>query len=336
MKTFTLFLPFLTAALSLVPSVHAHGFVSSFDIDGTGYKGNIPSGRSDPSPIRQVTQQDPIYGATNPTINCGTGAPNAALVVDAMPGSKLTWDWRTASLDHWPHNTGPIMTYLASCGSTTCDSFDSRTAKWFKIDQAGRDSSGNWVQQQIMNGNVYSANLPKNLAPGQYLVRHEIIALHLATQKGRAEFYPSCQQIKVGGNGTGGPTQDELLSFPGSYSDDDPGIYTPNIYDPNTEYVFPGGPIAKFVTSSDGGNNGGTSTSISSSSTRKPTSTTNVISPPVPTGTGNPVNGGSSTCSLKNKRGPLKRSNWMNRRSDNTHPHRVSRVMGKLFHGTTW
>ena len=80
-----------------------------------------------------------------------------------------------------------------------------------------------------VNGGVYSTNLPENLAPGQYLVRHEIIALHLATQKGRAEFYPSCQQINVGGSGTGVPTQDELLSFPGAYSDDDPGIYTPDV-----------------------------------------------------------------------------------------------------------
>ena len=140
-----------------------------------------------------------------------------------------------------------MLTYLASCGSTTCDNFDSRTAKWFKIDQVGRDSSGNWVQQQIsqflslfspcawshapytVDGNVYTTNLPKNLAPGEYLVRHEIIALHLATQKGKAEFYPSCQQIKVGGSGTGVPSQDELLSFPGAYSDDDPGIFTPNV-----------------------------------------------------------------------------------------------------------
>jgi len=80
-----------------------------------------------------------------------------------------------------------------------------------------------------VDGGVYSTNLPKNLAAGEYLVRHEIIALHLATQKGGAEFYPSCQQLKVGGSGTGVPTQDELLSFPGAYSDDDPGIYTPNV-----------------------------------------------------------------------------------------------------------
>ena len=114
MKTSTLFLPFLAAALSLFPSVHGHGFVYNFAIDGTDYKGNIPAGKSDPSPIRQVSAQDPIYGATSPTVNCGTGAPDASLVVDAMPGSNLTWDWRTASLSNWPHNTGAF-----SISSTT-------------------------------------------------------------------------------------------------------------------------------------------------------------------------------------------------------------------------
>lgn len=42
-----------------------------------------------------------------------------------------------------------MITYLASCGSTTCDQFDSRTAKWFKIDQVGQDDNGGWIQKQI-------------------------------------------------------------------------------------------------------------------------------------------------------------------------------------------
>lgn len=170
MKTSTLLLPFLTAALSL-PFVRGHGFVHTFSVDGKQYTGDIPSGDSSPSPIRQISSQDPIYGATSPSVNCGTNSSNAALVVDAMPGSTLTWDWRTATLGNWPHNTGaspvsstriihafyscclhspgPMLTYLASCGSTTCDKFDSMTAKWFKIDQIGRQNNGTWVQQQI-------------------------------------------------------------------------------------------------------------------------------------------------------------------------------------------
>jgi hypothetical protein len=108
MKTSTQLLPFLTATLSLLPSVLAHGFVYNLGIDGKVYKGNIPEGSSDtPSPIRQVSAQDPIYGATNPFVNCGNGTPNASsLVVDAMPGSMFSWDWRTESLGKWPHDTG--------------------------------------------------------------------------------------------------------------------------------------------------------------------------------------------------------------------------------------
>lgn len=114
MKSSTIFLPFLAAALSLSPSVHAHGFVHVFGVDGKDYTGNIPNGKSDPSPIRQISDQSPIYGAMSPTVNCGTGAPNAALVVDAMPGSTVSWDWRTASLGNWPHNTGAFSISFAT------------------------------------------------------------------------------------------------------------------------------------------------------------------------------------------------------------------------------
>ena len=48
----------------------------------------------------------------------------------------------------WPHNTGPIMTYMAACEGTTCDKFNSSGAKWFKIDEAGQRGSG-WVQADI-------------------------------------------------------------------------------------------------------------------------------------------------------------------------------------------
>lgn len=43
---------------------------------------------------------------------------------------------------------GPLMTYMAAC-DTTCDKFDAATAKWFKIDESGRKSNGDWTQQDI-------------------------------------------------------------------------------------------------------------------------------------------------------------------------------------------
>lgn len=80
-----------------------------------------------------------------------------------------------------------------------------------------------------VNGEVANVTLPSNIAPGNYIIRHEIIALHLANTLGGAEFYPSCSQLSLSGSGKGAPTSDELVSLPGAYSDNDPGIYVPNV-----------------------------------------------------------------------------------------------------------
>ena len=41
--------------------------------------------------------------------------------------------------------------------------------------------------------------IPKELENGDYILRHEIVALHLADKKGGAEFYTSCIQLRVKG-----------------------------------------------------------------------------------------------------------------------------------------
>jgi hypothetical protein len=250
MKTTSTFA--LCAALfsSFVPLVSAHGIVTQITIDGKVFKGNVNGNSNVPvikSVIREVSKQDPVKGATNPDVNCGNSAQAAALVADAMPGSEMTFTWKTASLSDWPHNTGPMMNYLASCGNTTCDKFDSTKAKWFKFHQDGRQADGTWVQAQLMTGGTAKAKIPTNIMPGNYLLRHEIIALHLATSKGGAEFYPACIQLRIGGTGTGQPSSSELVAFPGGYSDTDAGIFDPNVFNFGSKYDFPGPPVAAFV-----------------------------------------------------------------------------------------
>ena len=64
-------------------------------------------------------------------------------------------------LGQWPHNTGPLMTYMASCGNTTCDKFDSLDAGWFKIDEVGKKSDGTtWYQQDISECSFYLLTAP--------------------------------------------------------------------------------------------------------------------------------------------------------------------------------
>ena len=72
----------------------------------------------------------------------------------------------------------------------------------------------------------YTYTIPSCLAPGFYLVRHEIIALHSAWAQGEAQFYPSCHQLLVSGPGSAVPVGGEnLVSFPGAYRAEEAGIF---------------------------------------------------------------------------------------------------------------
>jgi len=170
-----------------------------------------------------------------------------------------------------------MLTYMASCGSVTCDKFNQADAQWFKIDQVGRKpntgSANEWFLNDIKHGDVASVQIPAALAPGNYLIRHEIIALHLAYSVGGAEFYPACAQLRVGGSGSGVPKASDLVKIPGAYNENDPGIYV-NAFNTDLQYVMPGPSVAVLVV---GGELAGTpetpTPSVSSSTSLRPSPT---------------------------------------------------------------
>ncbi|KAM6495231.1 glycoside hydrolase family 61 protein [Amanita muscaria] len=281
---------------TLAPTVSAHGFVHQVIIDGTSYIGNPPNAAQNTSPLRQVSDVGPVKGATNPNVNCGLDAQLASQVANANPGSIIQWDWRGGDLSHWPHNTGPMMTYMASCGSTTCDQFNSSNAKWFLIDRVGQSSDGSWAQADLMTGALASVKVPSSLAPGNYIMRHEIIALHLAVTLGGAEFYPGCAQLSIGGSQTGVPQPSDLVSLPGAYKDTDPGIFDPNVFDSGATYTFPGPPIASFISGASSSGNGTSSGSGPSSSGNSTSS-----NPGSSGGSSSGSGSGSGSCRLRRK-----------------------------------
>ncbi|KAI0643271.1 glycosyl hydrolase family 61-domain-containing protein [Trametes meyenii] len=325
---------FLASVFAALPYVTAHGYLKSVSIDGKTYEGNVPNHASGDSPIRLIDDIDPVKGVDNPNMSCGQNAQKAALVVPANPGSSVSFAWASGNGGNWPHNTGPMMTYMASCGDTTCDKFDASGAQWFKVDEAGKKSDGStWVQQDVMNGQAYTMTLPSDIAPGGYLIRHEIIALQLAVSMGGAEFYPSCTQVRVGGNGNGVPNA--TVSFPGAYSDSDPGIFDPNVYNPGSSYTFPGPAIAAFVT--DGGNNAAASSSsaLSSPSASSPaassTSTAFSPSPTTSDSTSTQAAGASLTSSFAPSTTGASPSGCPGMDNGSEYrPRRFSRVMRKL------
>ncbi|TFK32188.1 glycosyl hydrolase family 61-domain-containing protein [Crucibulum laeve] len=254
--------------------------------------------QNSPSIIRKSSSPNPNKPASSPALTCGPNTGPAALVADANPGDELQFFWTGADKSNWLHNTGPMLTYLANCGDVTCDKFNT-SAKWFKIDQVGRKSEGSsdWVQADLMTGVPATVSLPSNLTPGNYLIRHEIIALHLATSFQGAEFYPTCAQLKVGGTSTGAPMQSEHVSFPGRYSDNDKGIYDPDVFNVRATYVFPSPQIASFVSGSSDAPAPSSGSSPSSSKAPSASSTKGALSPSATSASSNSRAGKS--CKLK-------------------------------------
>jgi len=129
-------------------------------------------------------------------------------------------------------------------------------------------------------------DMPSCVAPGQYLMRVELLALHNAYSAGGTQFYMECAQIEVTGSGTN--TGSNFVSFPGAYPSGDPGIVL-NIYDNTGKPVMTGrtysipGPDPIVCS---GGNNGGGSNPTTTTTSAVKTSTTSSATTPTTTSGG--------------------------------------------------
>lgn len=140
--------------------------------------------------------------------------------------------------------------------------------QWFKVSEDGL-SGGQWaVDRMIAAGGWHYFTMPSCIAPGNYLLRAELIALHSASSTGQAQFYMECAQIQVTGSGT--TTGSNTVSFPGAYKSNDPGILL-SIYDSKGQpymggkaYTIPGPAV---LTCGSSGGSGGSSNPTTSSVT---------------------------------------------------------------------
>ncbi|KAG8877849.1 hypothetical protein FRB98_006520, partial [Tulasnella sp. 332] len=256
----------------------AHGGVLLYSNAGNWYQGFVPYNTA----TGQVTIQrewdtyNPILSATDPTIACNDAGQSLAagsqLTATIQAGSKVTAYWNQV----WPHAIGPMLTYMANCGGP-CTGVNATTLKYFKIDEAGLLSgtvgSGSWADgQMIAQNSSWTSTIPASVPNGYYLLRFETIALHSQP----AQFYPECAQIQVVGGGTLAPTAAELVSFPGAYSQTDPGIDI-DVYSTTaqtqTTYIIPGPPLYAGASGSTGTGNPTTTSKSSTTSVQVTTST---------------------------------------------------------------
>ncbi|KAG9079965.1 a-factor receptor [Ceratobasidium sp. 370] len=282
-------------ALAAVASVSAHGFIQSVTVGGKTFSGPFPfSNKNAASPVRKITTTFPITSATDPNMNCGIGAAKASLVAAANPGDKVTISWKSGQNKNWGHTLGPIMTYLAQVpAGQTADKFDTKNAKFFKIAQTGQTGGAGtgWVQASISefsthldrameliidaeDGRSYTLTLPTGLPAGDYIMRHELIALHFAQKKDGAQFYPACIQLRVGG-GSASPKaiSAQTVSFPGGYTPNDKSLFVPDLFKKSFVYTFPGPALFKSTgaaaVSNKSGNSGNSTTNEPESSKPK-------------------------------------------------------------------
>ncbi|KFY49042.1 hypothetical protein V495_00808 [Pseudogymnoascus sp. VKM F-4514 (FW-929)] len=141
--------------------------------------------------------------------------------------------------DNSLYHPGALQFYMAKVPEgDTAASWDGSGAHWFKIyqDNVTVSASGQ-ITWPSMGVSVPSVELPASLPNGDYLIRVEHIAVHVAYSEGGAQFYLACGQINVSGGGNGKPSP--LVAFPGAYSPTDPGILF-DMYSPQTSYTPPG------------------------------------------------------------------------------------------------
>lgn len=124
----------------------------------------------------------------------------------------------------WTHQQGPVMVWMYKCGGSF-SSCDGKSAGWFKIDQMGMTAppltGTSWGTAVVYKNLKWTSTIPATLAPGNYLIRHELLALH---QANTPQFYAECAQLVITGSGTATPSGSYLTAIPAYASANDPGV----------------------------------------------------------------------------------------------------------------
>lgn len=198
---------------------------------------------------RLPLSNSPVTSVSSNDIRCNAGTSAVSGKCSVAAGSTVTVEMhqqpgdRTCSTEaiggaHY----GPVIAYMSKVSdASTADG----STGWFKVfqDTWAKNPSGStgdddyWGTKDLNTccGKM-NVKIPSDLAPGDYLLRAEAIALHTAASSGGAQFYMPCFQLTVTGGGSASPA---TVSFPGAYSASDPGILI-NIHAAMSTYVAPG------------------------------------------------------------------------------------------------
>ncbi|KAH6715416.1 glycoside hydrolase family 61 protein [Leptodontidium sp. MPI-SDFR-AT-0119] len=235
MKTFVTAACLLASATSVVGhSMFQQLWVGSVDKAGTCAR-TVPSN----SPVTSVSSTDircNVGGTKGVSGLCPiTAGDNVTVEMHAQPGDRSCKNEAIGG-----NHFGPVIIYMSKVANAQTNA---GAGSWFKIDEEGYNPTTKKWGTDSLNANCgkRSFKVPSTLAPGDYLLRAEAIALHAASSSGGAQFYMTCFQVTLNGTGKATPAG---VTFPGAYKASDPGIMI-NIYNAITNYVIPGPAVYK-------------------------------------------------------------------------------------------
>lgn len=180
------------AAFLAAQNVAAHATFQDLWVDGVDY---------DSQCARQPTSNSPVTDVTSTDMACNAGTSAVTSKCPVTAGSTVTVEMHQQPGDRSCSNEaiggahyGPVLVYMASVDDASSAEGDS--AAWFKVFQdtwASNGTSGsddNWGTKDLNTCcGMMDVKIPEDLAPGDYLLRAEAIALHAAGSEGGAQFY---------------------------------------------------------------------------------------------------------------------------------------------------
>lgn len=245
----------LLASLAWIPAVLAHGHAQFISVNGNPF----PNGEADdgyrwpPHTDNFASPQETGPALNHPDMICGFDARPAPSNVKVPVGASVKMHWNYFSQDR--SHPGPIITYLAACNGP-CATVDKTKLEFVKVaaegliapnyNFPGESDRSMWATDRVRDTDkTYTFTVPADFAPGEYVLRHEFIAL----QFDEKQFYPNCFNLEITGSGTARPKGTRGTEL---YRMDMPGI-APEFYPfkPIDTYPMPGPPLYRdgvFIT----------------------------------------------------------------------------------------
>lgn len=225
------------ATVIVAPLVEGHYIFNRLIVDGKSIGGEYTYVRKNSNSYNPAFTND-IVNSNNLRCNVGAKPSTSTQTYTVSAGTKLGFKlFNNEFIEH----PGPGFVYMSKVPEGSSLSTYDGSGDWFKAYETGLcgrspGTDSNWCSYQK---DRLEYTLPKNIPPGDYLVRVEHIGLHEGHQ-GRAQFYIECYQFKIEGPGGGDPSP--LFKIPGIYTADDPGIRF-NKWNNPTSYIMPGPPL---------------------------------------------------------------------------------------------